>query len=341
MPDAAPPSEATHELVGLLEAALAAEWGRPVTVSGLSRFHGGAARETWRFTAEAGDGPVGLVARRDPGSSLITTSREVEFHVLRRAHGAGLPVPEPLFLDRSGSRLGTPGFVMREVPGGRATSVFEPDPYGDARAETGHDIFTAIGRLHALVPDADDKAALPLMPAPARLAHWKAELAAHALRPEPVALAAIRWLEAHLPAPSGPLAIVHGDFRSGNFLVDSASRLLVLLDWEMAHLGDPMEDLAWAMDPMWGHDAPGLVAGTLPPEAAIAAWERASGRRFAHDAWDWWRLFAAVQGLAIWVSSAHEVAHRRTLDPVMAFAGIYPYRFHNAEAAAMLKALAR
>jgi aminoglycoside phosphotransferase (APT) family kinase protein len=329
-----------HELVGLLEAALEAEGKGPVRVSGLSRFHGGAARETWRFTATTDAGSTGLVARRDPGSSLITTSRAAEYHVLARAHAAGLPVPEPLFLDRTGERLGTPGFVMREVPGGRATSMFEEDPYGATRAETGRDIFGAIGRLHALHPDTADSAALPTMPAAARLAHWKAELEAHSLRPEPVARAAIRWLEAHLPAPSGPPAIVHGDFRSGNFLVGADNRLLALLDWEMAHLGDPMEDLAWAMDPMWGHDRPDLVAATLPRDEAIAVWEQASGRRFAHGAWAWWRLFAAVQGLAIWVSSAFEIAQRRTVDPVMAFAGIYPYRFHNAAAAAMLKALA-
>jgi aminoglycoside phosphotransferase (APT) family kinase protein len=328
-----------HELVGLLEAALQAEWGRPVEVSALSRFHGGAARETWRFTARTDEGSTGLVARRDPGSSLITTSRAAEYHVLARAHAAGLPVPEPLLLDRTGKRLGTPGFVMREVPGGRATSVFEENPYGDARAETGRDIFSAIGRLHALRPDAADSAALPAMPAAARLAHWKSELEAHSLRPEPVARAALRWLEAHVPPPSGPLAIVHGDFRSGNFLVDSDNRLIALLDWEMAHLGDPMEDLAWAMDPMWGHDLPDLVAATLPRDEAISVWEQASGRHFDHAAWAWWRLFAAVQGLAIWVSSAFEVAQRRTVDPVMTFAGIYPYRFHNATAAAMLKAL--
>lgn len=332
--------EAPHELVGLLQAALSAEWGRPVRVDGLSRFHGGAARETWRFTAHDKHGSSGLVARRDPGSSLITTSRAAEYHVLKRAHAAGLPVPEPLFLDPTGARLGTPGFVMREVPRGRATSVFEIDPYGATRADTGRDIFIAIGRLHALIPGGADMAALPSMPAAARLAHWKSELEAHALRPEPVALAAIRWLEAHLPPPSGPLAIVHGDFRSGNFLVDGNNRLLALLDWEMAHLGDPMEDLAWAMDPMWGHDTPDLVAATLPTEAAIETWEAASGRRFDMAAWPWWRLFAAVQGLAIWVSSAFEVAQHRTVDPVMTFAGIYPYRFHNAQAARMLKAVA-
>ena len=332
MPDARPPLE------GQLEAALSAHWGEAVTVSGLNRFHGGAARETYRFDARRGERTEGLVVRRDPASSLIETSRSVEYHVLGRAHAAGLPAPEPLLLDEDGSRLGSPGFIMHEVPGGRAAGALEPDPYGAARDEAGRDLFTALGKLHALVPDDADRAALPFQDAAGRLAHWKAEIAAHRLHPEPIAAAAIRWLYANLPAPSGPPAIVHGDFRSGNFLVDGTNRLLVVLDWEMAHIGDPYEDLAWVMDPLWSHEDADRVAGTLPRAEAIACWETASSRRFDPALFRWWQMFAGLQGLAIWITSAFEVAHMRTVDPVMLFAGIYPYQFHNVQVSRMLKA---
>jgi aminoglycoside phosphotransferase (APT) family kinase protein len=327
------------EIGPLLEAALGRLRGGAVRISGLSRFHGGAARETWRFTLHAGDQQEGLVLRRDPAASLITTSRAAEFHVLGRAHRAGLPVPEPLHLDPTGAEFGSPGFLMREVPGGRAPGLFEEDPYGPQRGLTGHDLFAALGRLHRLVPDEMDRAQLPVMDAAARLAHWVAEIEAHKIQPEPVAMAAIRWLQANVPPPSGPPALVHGDFRSGNFLVGADNRLLALLDWEMAHVGDPMEDLAWVMDPLWGHGADGLVAATLPADAAIAAWEAASGRRYDARHAAWWRLFAGVTGLAIWISSSFEVANHRTVDPVMTFAGLYPYRFHNAQVAADLRAL--
>lgn len=327
-----------------LEARLAALLSRlrgvPVAVSGLSRFHGGAARETYRFTAAHDGAQEGLVLRRDPeAASLIDTSRGAEFHVLARAHAAGLPVPEPLVLDAEGADLGTPGFLMREVAGGHAASPFEPLPYGAAADETGRALFAALGRLQALAPDAADRAALPVQDAAGRLAHWKAEIAAHRLRAEPIADAACRWLEAHLPPPSGPAALVHGDFRSGNFLVDADGRLLALLDWEMAHIGDPMEDLAWALDPLWSHDAPDRAAGTCARADAIAAWENASGRRFAGEHWDWWRLFAGYQGLAIWIRSSSEVAHGRTMDPAIIFAGLYPYRFHNVQVARLLQEL--
>lgn len=332
--------EERHPLESQLETALSALWGEAVSVGGLKRFHGGAARETYRFEATHGGRTEGLVVRRDPASSLIETSRSVEYHVLGRAHAAGLPAPEPLLLDADGSRLGSSGFIMREVPGGRPAGALEPDPYGDARDETGRELFTALGQLHALVPDAADRAALPFQDAAGRLAHWKAEIAAHRLRPEPIAAAAIRWLEANLPDASGPPAIIHGDFRSGNFLVDEANRLLVVLDWEMAHIGDPYEDLAWVMDPLWSHGDPERAAGTLRRDAAIACWEAASGRRFDPDLFRWWQMFAGLEGLAIWITSAFEVANMRTVDPVMLFAGIYPYQFHNVQVSKMLKAVA-
>ncbi len=58
--------------------------------------------------------------------------------------------------------------------------------------------------------------------------------------------------------------MVHGDYRSGNFLHDGEGRILAVLDWEMAHIGDPLEDLGWALDPLWRHTEDGRVAGMLP-----------------------------------------------------------------------------
>lgn len=328
------------ELADSLSALLTRLDGTPTTVDELSRFHGGAARETWRLRASNAKGQRWLVMRRDPVSSLIKTSRAAEFHVLARAHAAGLPAPQPLHLDTDGTDLGAPGFLMAEIAAGRAASPFEPDTYGAAAAETGKALFAALGRLHALVPDAADSAALPHQDAAGRLAHWKAEIAAHKLRPEPIAEAVCRWLEAHIPPPSGPETLVHGDFRSGNFLVDAQNQLLAILDWEMAHVGDPMEDLAWVMDPLWGHGMAGVVAGTCTRDVAIAAWEAESGRRFDLQNWAWWQLFSGFQGLAIWITSSFEVAHGRTADPAMIFAGIYPYRYHNWMVARLLKDLA-
>ncbi len=331
-------------LEGRLASLVSELWDEHVVIRNLFRFHGGAGRETWRFCAEGVRRSAWLVMRRDPVSSLIRTSRTAEFHALARAHAAGLPVPEPLFLDAAGERLGSPGFLMRCVDGGRAAGLFEADPYGVNARPLGTEVFGALGRLHALAPAEDDRAALPFQPPAERLAHWAAELDAHARHPQPIARAALRWLIAHCPDPSGPPALVHGDFRSGNFLFSPEGRLLALLDWEMAHLGDPMEDLAWAADPLWSHGerdlhGQGRVGALLPLPEAVAAWEAASGRRFDEASWTWWRLFAGFQGLVIWLTSGFEVASMRAVDPVLVFSAYYPYRFHNHQVAAMLDSL--
>ncbi|WP_164158333.1 phosphotransferase, partial [Sandarakinorhabdus rubra] len=178
----------------------------------------------------------------------------------------------------------------------------------------------------------------PTDAAPARLAHWRRAFDADAFRPEPLVEAAFQWLATHLPPPPQRVSIVHGDFRSGNFLHDGAGRLLAILDWEMVHAGDAHEDLAWACDPLWSNFS-GRPGATLPLADAIAAWQAASGLTLNPESWRWWRLFAQVQGLVIWISAAREVLDGRSHDPVLMFAGTIPYRFHCLTLARALETL--
>ena len=318
-------------MIELLQSYLGEKWGEPVAVSGLRRFHGGAARETYRFDANG----QGLVLRRDPPSSLIETDRSIEYAAIAAFHGSAVPVPEPLFIE-AGEALGSPAFIMREIPGVHAAGLFDADPYGDARAEVGRDLFTILGSIHAR--DTADFGFLPVQSAAARLDHWEATIEADALGPEPIACAGLRWLRRNLPAGC-PLTVVHGDYRSGNFLVDDANRIRAVVDWEMVHIGDPLEDLAWVCDPLWAHGSDN-PASTIPLVDAIAIWEAASGLTCEPLAFRWWRVFAQVMGLAIWISAGREVASGRNGDPVNIFAAFYPYRFHNRSLARMLRDLA-
>ncbi len=316
-------------MIPLLQGYLAAKWGEPVTVSGLRRFHGGAARETYRFDANG----QGLVLRRDPPSSLIETDRSVEYAAIAAFHGSNVPVPETLFIE-PGTALGSPAFIMREIPAVRAAGLFDVDPYGTAREAVGRDLFTILGHIHA----APLLAGLPVQTPAQRLDHWEATIDADALGPEPIARAGLRWLRRNLPDTSAT-TIVHGDFRSGNFLIDDANRIQAIVDWEMVHIGDPLEDLAWVCDPLWAHGSDNPVS-TIPLEDAIAIWEAASGLTCNHAAFRWWRVFAQVMGLAIWISAGREVASGRNGDPVNIFAAFYPYRFHNRSLARTLRDLA-
>jgi len=149
------------------------------------------------------------------------------------------------------------------------------------------------------------------------------------LTPQPIARAAIRRLRRDPPPPPRRLSVVHGDYRTGNFLFDAAGEIRGILDWEMCHLGDPLEDLAWALDPLWGwpdRERPGKL---LPRERALAIWSEASGIAIDERALRWWEIFASVKGLAIWISSGREFADGRNQDPILALAGWFPTDVHE------------
>lgn len=318
-----------------LAAYLSAKWDADVVISGMKRFHGGAGRETYRFDASSGARREGLVLRRDPPKSIIETDRQPEYRAIQMFHGSDVPVPEPLFLEEGDEAFGSPGFIMREIAGCDAPGLFETDPFGEHRARIGAEFFAALGLIHAA-----DPAPLGLAPTSAngRVEHWAAVIAEDAVQPEPIAHAARRWLLANLPPAPARISVVHGDYRRGNFLTKDG-RLAAILDWEMVHVGDGLEDLAWACDPLWsmGSDH---VAATVPLEDAIRHWEAASGLRCEAETFRWWRVFAQYMGLAIWISAAAEIASGRSMDPVIAYAGLFPYREHNAALARSLKEVA-
>ncbi|HTX47914.1 MAG TPA: phosphotransferase family protein [Caulobacteraceae bacterium] len=309
-----------------LAAYLARAWGGPVTIEALARISGGASRETYRFDAVTAGARKPLILRRDPPGSLIETDRRLEFMALKSFHGRGVAAPEPLILEREGAELERPFFIMARVDGGATASPFSPDPYAPHAAELGRDFFATLGRIAAADPATLPIADVAETPAPdacwrRELDYWADVIDADEQHPQPIVRAAIRRLRAHPPPPAQKLAVVHGDYRSGNFLHDGAGRIVAVLDWEMAHIGDPLEDLAWALDPLWRHGETERVAGMLPKADAIAVWEDASGLKVDPEAFRWWELFASVKGQAIWISSAKEYRDGGFSEPVLCFSG--------------------
>jgi aminoglycoside phosphotransferase (APT) family kinase protein len=153
------------------------------------------------------------------------------------------------------------------------------------------------------------------------LGYWERQLDEDELEPQPVTRAAIRWLRRHPPAPAQKLSVVHADYRTGNFLVDAEGEIRAILDWEMAHLGDPLEDLAWGLNPIWRWAGDERAGGLAPRERAIELWEAASGLRADPDALHWWEVFSCVKGQAIWVSGAKEFATGVNQDLILALSG--------------------
>jgi len=260
-----------------LSAALEPALGAPVTITGLRRMTGGASRETWAFTANGED----LILRRDPPgrrAGPVVMRREAD--AMRACGRLGLRVPEVLLHD-DGTLLGTAGLVMRCVPGETiARRILRDEAYEVARGRLVADLGGFMAGLHALQPQQ-----IPDLEQPEPLGKvW--ELYQRFGDTSPVFEKAYQWLADH-PLPPSPVSVVHGDLRLGNLIVDSGG-LAAVIDWELVHLGDPLEDLAWLCVKAWRFGAPLEVGGLGTIDELVAAYESAGGRGVDHEAFRWW-----------------------------------------------------
>jgi aminoglycoside phosphotransferase (APT) family kinase protein len=259
-----------------LAAAVSRHLGQPVTIDGLRRLSGGASRETWSFDAVAAGGARhALVLRRDPGASVGLSDRSVEFALLAAAHEGGVATPQVRFLLEPGDGLGS-GFVMERIDGETIPRrILRDDAYASARPELARQCGEQAARIHAL-----DPAGLPSLPVqgvPEQIELYRGYLDGFG-EPHPAFELGLRWLAEHAPPePSRPV-LVHGDFRNGNFVV-GPDGIRAVLDWELAHLGDPVEDLGWLCVKSWRFGVTNRrVGGFGAVEDLLAAYRAAGGR---------------------------------------------------------------
>ena len=297
-----------------------------------------------RFTREGEEQEQGLILRRDPSGSLIDTDRATEVLFYRAFQAGPVPVPRILWLEEDTRWLDRPFFVMQEIEGGEASPQALLAPPYDALAERiGQRKWEILGEIHKADPKALGLTQAMQVPAAdacwrRELDHWERVLDEDELAPQPIGRAAIRWLRRNPPPPAQKVGAVHADYRTGNFLVGQDGDLLAILDWEMAHLGDPLEDLAWSLNRVWHWARDERAGGLLPRERAIEIWESASGLEADAAALHWWELFSSVKGLGIWVSSGQEYAKGANADPVLGFTSWW---LTNAQNRAILETLGK
>ena len=300
---------------------------RPVEVSDLRRIPGGASRETYRFLAKLPEREQRLILRRDPQSSLIETERRVEFAAYSAFHGTSVPVPRPIGLETDPSWLGSPFFVMEEIEGCEtAIRKLTEEPWCSQVEKIGAQTWRILGEIARADPGELGlaEALEPVADADCwrrELDRWERVIDEDELAAQPIVRAAIRRLRRNPPSPAERVVTVHGDYRSGNFLFDRHGEIRGILDWEMCHLGDPLEDLAWAMNPIWSAGDAARPGRLIERERAIEIWERASGFHVDREAFAWWELFSSVKGQAIWISSSKEYASGRSTEPILLLAG--------------------
>ena len=318
-------SEPLDALAQRLTAYLSKRWAVDVSTENIEQIPGGASRETYRLKLSVDGQPRRVILRRDPPSSLIDTERSLEYRTYEAAYRAGIPVPEPILLEEDTAVLERPFSLMAEVTGCESAvpnlAMPEYDEVRDTIARTKWTLLGELASRDITALGVTDFMEVPEHPARRELDYWANVLRTDALTRQPVAEATIRWLERHLPEPSDQLCLVHGDYRSGNFLYNRAGEIPALLDWEKAHIGDPLEDLAWSLDPLWAWPEQTLAGGLLPRREAIEFWEAASGFKVDLVRFKWWQVFASLKGLAIWVSSTEDFANGATREPILAIAG--------------------
>ena len=297
-----------------------------IEISRLERTGGGASRETWLVDAEWTDDGAHrvhpLIIRRDPTASVLESDRRTEFEVLRAARQLSVPVPRMYWLEQDPQWLDRPFMVMERLPG-VAPPVVLPQTEPESTRQTIADEFaTYLTRIHRAdwrhlgleflgVPASGEAAART------QVEWWEREYQRQKLEERPVLAVALHWLDAHLPATTD-IVLVHADYRVGNVLYD-AGHITAILDWEMAHLGDPMEDLAWAVLPFW--TSGGLCQGLQPHDDMIATYERAGGCRVDLDRLFFYEILGAVKMAVISLTGVKSFCDGRNHDPVLALVG--------------------
>ncbi len=304
-----------------LEAFLAEQLHSAVHITQLRQLTGGASRDTWavdlQITPAEGSSPAHpatqqrLVLRRDRGGVIAedSLSRDQEFRVLQAARAGGVLVPAPRWLCSDPAVLGVPFFVMDRLEGesvGRRV-VREPG-LAQARQVLPRQMAEQLALIHAIDPDRADLDFLP-RPAPDQspARHAVEQLAGQLERlgePHPVLELAIRWLLRHVPECPA-LVLVHGDFRVGNLMVSPAG-LAGVFDWEFAHVGDPLEDLAWPCVRSWRFGRDELRLGGLAGlEEFLEVYQQRTGRTVPADRLRWWEMVGNLRWAVGCISQAN------------------------------------
>jgi aminoglycoside phosphotransferase (APT) family kinase protein len=269
-----------------LEAVLGPVLGDGVVVENLNTLTGGASRTTWAFDAVT-DQRKALILRTGPPDDIHATM-ELEAGVQLRAAAAGAPVPHILTADNSPAALGNPYLICEAIAGETIVRRIHRSLDDAARARLLQQCAAALAAVHRA-----DPTGLGLTQTD-QLAEWRDRLDEMG---ETTATFewAFRWLDAHRPPPSPP-RLVHGDFRMGNLIVDDAG-LAAVLDWELVHVGEACEDLAWFCVRAWRFGAPEqLGAGGLGSvESFVSAYEAAGGAQIDRDALRWWLTLATLR----------------------------------------------
>jgi aminoglycoside phosphotransferase (APT) family kinase protein len=264
-------------------------------VSGAVRLSGGASQETWSFDIVHPDGNIGAILRRAPPGYGAAPSRAAglgaEAVLMQLAYEAGVPSPRVLHVLQPRDDLGT-GFIMQRVEGEAiARKILRDEKFASARPLLARQLGQVAAGIHGLplakLPE------LRRMTAAKEIAELERDYRSFDW-PRPVFELALRWLRDRDPGPSQEVTLVHGDFRHGNLIIGPEG-LRAVLDWELAHTGDPMEDLGWICVNSWRFGEIDKPVGGFGSREELFAGYEAAGRRVDAERVKFWEVMGTLR----------------------------------------------
>ncbi len=285
-----------QDLDAALARFLSTEWAGPVEILDMGIASAGARRRNVLFDARKDGFRTPLVATIIPNAAIQVMPMEVEASNLRLAEAAGAPAPHVHAVTDDPSFLGGPFFLTSRIEGETIPRrvlrlVAENEGLGARIARQSGE---ALARIHSVDPTKIHPD-LPGAEAPIEAALLGARaLLDGLLQPSPTFTLAWNWLERNRPSEPVQRALVHGDFRNGNLIVGDDG-LRAVLDWEVAHLGDPMEDPGWLCQRMWRFRNDSLEVGGLGTRADLRAGYEGAGGQWDEARFLWWKSMGTLK----------------------------------------------
>jgi aminoglycoside phosphotransferase (APT) family kinase protein len=277
----------TEDLEAALLRLLPGVLGAGVRVEGLRRLSGGASRETWSFSAVTPAGPRKLILRRDPPDAP-KEGMGLEARLLAAAAKGDVPVPAVLASSDDPAIVGSPFLLMDHVDGETIPrKILRDDAFAGARPRLAGQCGRILARLHAIDPDQVEG-----LEGGDPFGQYR-EMLDQLGEPHPAFELAFRFLEGNRPA-HGPEVLVHGDFRHGNLII-GPDGVRAVIDWELGHRGQPLEDLGWLCVKAWRFGKGLPVGGFGTYAQLVEGYEAAGGRPVDADALRWWETFGVLR----------------------------------------------
>jgi aminoglycoside phosphotransferase (APT) family kinase protein len=281
-----------------LEKFLSERWGTAVKVENVTQASAGARRRNLLFNACRDGERVALCATIIPVSAMQIMPIEVEASNIALAHRHGVPAPAVHGVSSDPAYLGGPFFLTSRIEGEsiprRILRLVESSPGLGPRI--GRQCGAALARLHAIdlseVHDSLHRSAGGESPVALAVRSVEQQIAA-LLQPSPAFSLAFHWLDRHRPQHAR-VAFTHCDFRNGNMIV-GPDGLRAALDWEVARLSDPMEDLAWLCVRMWRFRSDRLEVGGFATRDDLRRGYTEAGGHWDQASFHWWKVYCTLR----------------------------------------------